>query len=63
MEKVKEVACVEISMTCNKCTHGEMIPTGYSYMTSPTQYPHECNICENREVYLKNYPCIEYRKC
>lgn len=62
MEQMTEVRSFEISMKCDKCGVGNMVPTGYSYMTSPPKYPHECNKCDNSETYRKTYPCIEYRK-
>lgn len=49
-------------MMCNCGGVMEMVPTNVSVSTYPPQYLHRCNVCGNMQLYLKQYPCIEYKE-
>lgn len=56
-----EVRAVQISLICDECGTGEMIPTGVALMSSPPQYPHVCSNCgASINVRGKRYPFIDY---
>jgi hypothetical protein len=62
MEKITEVQCVVVSMSCDVCKDGVMKPTDRVFPSHPPKYPHMCTNCDNSGIYNKTYPCIEYRK-
>ena len=47
---------VLVSMICDKCGIGEMLPENFAYPTHPVMYPHICSHCGNRDIYYKRYP-------
>lgn len=49
-----------VDYTCDKCGKGQYRPDGYALMSSPPQYPHECNECGHKATFKVKYPYIEY---
>ena len=63
MAEVKtELKAFQVDCTCNTCKVGKMRPTGFTFMSNPPQYPHECAGCGARETFLTTYPRISYEE-
>ncbi len=58
MEIKQEVRSFRITMKCDKCGEGEVLPTGAVYYTAPAQYGHQCNKCEATFILPKKYPYL-----
>lgn len=57
----RRVNTYSVDMLCPKCNSGNMRPRGgIVLMTSPPQYPHECENCGHVETFYQVYPRIEY---
>ena len=52
-----EVKTFVIEYACDECGEGEMKGTGNVLMTSPVNYPHQCNKCGAMKTFTgEKYP-------
>lgn len=61
-EQRSEVRTLMVRLMCDKCTIGEMLPTGIALMSSPPKYPHKCSNCGHEDTPTggKRYPFTEF---
>ena len=59
MEKESIVDVFVMSMSCDKCTEGELLP---AYTNESEQgILHECNKCDHTDTLELKYPFVQYR--
>jgi hypothetical protein len=51
---------VLVEYTCDQCAIGKLAPTGFSYMTKPPTYEHQCNNCGAVKDLSEIYPVIRF---
>ena len=61
MSEVKTpVVAMNVEYICDECGEGRMIHTGVCLLSSPPQYPHQCNKCGHVKTLRECYPLIRY---
>ena len=58
MEIKTEIKTYKIKQICDRCRQGEMTPDNTALMSDPPRYPHTCDFCGHKEIYLYRYPRI-----
>lgn len=61
MEIHQRLVPYRVTMKCDFCDEGEMLPTGITLMSYPPYHQHSCNRCGSIDSYIKTYPTIEYK--
>lgn len=60
MEERKEVKTYKVEYKCPECNKGHLYPTDRVLLSSPPQYPHECDYCGFKKTFRGvKYPRIE----
>ncbi len=63
METRTIVNTIWIDMLCESdFCDGKMRPTGRVLESYPTEYRHECTICDIEKNFRKQFPYIEYKE-
>jgi len=63
-EKRTELRTFMVRLMCDKCSEGEMKPTGIQLSSNPPKYPHKCDKCGAETTVRggKPYPRIEHEE-
>lgn len=59
-ELKQKIYPIKVTMICDTCGKGSMIPTGISHPVYPMRYEHRCNHCGKVDTFEKVYPVIDW---
>lgn len=61
METTFPVDVVKVCYECDYCKSGWMIFDGMVLTSNPPQYPHTCEKCDHKKIFMKHYPYTDFR--
>lgn len=54
------IRTIQVDYKCDECGKGHYRPVGHMLMSSPPQFPHNCNNCSHAQTFTEKYPTVRY---